>query len=174
MTHTQRLATLIGDKYACLVQLRDLGLKQKESIESSDLARLLRLLATKQHFLGVLHGIERSLAPFRDEDPEGRVWSTAEDRVRCAEQAAACRVLLDQIVGQERENEGLMLAQREAAAERLHVVEARSRAGTAYRQHMRGRAPDGGDRAARASAGPDCWAQGAATTALDVSSDIHY
>lgn len=175
MTDTEQLAKLIEDKHACLAQLHALAQRQQELIEGGDMKQLLRLLAAKQHFIATLQRLERDLAPYRDEDPEARQWRSAEDRTRCAAQAAACRELLNGIVHMETSNEALMTQRWHAAADRLRQIHAQVRAGGAYRSHTQGRErPHGRQSQAEVLAPGRQRAEEnrPPSTTLDLSSDI--
>lgn len=176
MTHTEQLAALVEKKHAYLVQLRDLGVRQRELIEANEMTQLLRILPSKSLLIGALRRMEQELAPYRDEDPDARVWRSAEARARCAEKAAACSALLDAVVRQEKANETLMLQRRKTVADRLSQVHVAARASGAYRVHARGTAgtvppqseerhgSGGGDGAAVRAAAP--------SSGLDLSSNI--
>jgi hypothetical protein len=173
---TGQLAILVERKHCCLAQLRDLGLQQRRLIEEGDMAPLLRLLASKQHVIETLQSVEHDLGPFRNDDPEARVWDSPQDRARCAAQAAECRDLLEEVVRLERANESLMTHRRAAVADRLQQVHAAARASSAYRVHSRGSAGMPSDLKASAAPfpGPNYSAQGAAPARsnLDISSEI--
>ncbi|OHB77396.1 MAG: hypothetical protein A2W31_05945 [Planctomycetes bacterium RBG_16_64_10] len=129
---TDHLSDLIARKRACLAELRDLGRRQMALIETGSMTQLLKVLAAKQHLIGVLQGIEQALAPFRDQDPQQRRWRSPADRAQCAEQADLCGQLLREIVAQEKESEGRMLQRRDEAAARLRHVHAAAQARGAY------------------------------------------
>lgn len=133
---TDKLAALIEQKLRVLTQLRDVGMQQIELVESGDTTNLLKLLAAKQHLIGALQAAEGELAPFRDEDPEGRQWPTAEARTRCAAQAEECNHLLSQVVQLEKQSEDQMIARRDQVASQLHQVNSASRASGAYAAHQ--------------------------------------
>jgi hypothetical protein len=174
--HTEQLARLIDDKCCCLVQLRDLGGRQQQLIESGDLTQLLSLLANKQRLITLLQSIEGHLASFRHEDPESREWSSAHARERCAQQGLRCGELLDEILIQERRNETLMHQRKHSVADRLHQVHAQARASGAYRLHVRGKAQaESGPAGVGPTSGGDRHAVAQSVTratTLDLSSDI--
>jgi hypothetical protein len=128
---TEILSDRIERKLALLGQLRDLGRRQAELIEAGDLTQLLKLLSAKQRLLAALQSLERELDPFRDEDPDARVWISPAHRQQCAKNAAACEEMLQSIVEQERHSENQMRLRRDEAAARLdgaHSVTAAHRA----------------------------------------------
>lgn len=116
---TRRLAELVAQKHAVLTQLRELGLHQARLIESGELGELLKLLAVKQGCLQRLQLIERSLDPFRHQDPQSRAWDSPAERARCAAQADECEALLGEILRQEKFSELRLEARRDEAAQRL-------------------------------------------------------
>ena len=99
---TDILADLIRAKRECLLQLRDLGRKQWEFIDQGNMTALLDLLAVKQKSIIRLQRIEKTLDPFRRQDPEQRTWSAPEARAACAEQLEQCDVLLAEIIKNEK------------------------------------------------------------------------
>ena len=129
---TEILSERIEQKLALLSQLRDLGFHQAALIRAGDMTQLLKLLSAKQRLLAALQALERQLDPFRDDDPEARVWASAAHRQRCAEAAAACEALLRSIVEQERESESQMMRRRDEAAARLHGAQSAAEVHHAY------------------------------------------
>lgn len=131
-TQTDNLAELIAGKRACLTELRDLGRRQLELVESGDMTGLLSLLAVKQKSLARLQRLEKALDPFREQDPESRAWRTPEDRQRCAANVQECEALLGEIVTQEKHAEGVLVRRRDEAAERLQETHFAGQARGAY------------------------------------------
>ncbi len=129
---TELLAERMDQKLALLVQLRDLGLHQAALISAGDMNQLLKLLSAKQRLLAALQSVERQLDPFRNDDPEARIWPSAEHRRRCAVAANACEQLLGSIVAQERESESQMQRRRDEAAARLESAQFNAQVHHAY------------------------------------------
>ena len=129
---TDTLAELIRGKRDCLLQLREMGRRQLELIDSGEVTALLDLLAAKQQPLLELQQIERALDPFRDQDPDDRQWATPQDRDLCAEQLRQCETLLSEIVSQEKCSEGAMVRRRDAAAAKLQGAHLADQARGAY------------------------------------------
>ena len=129
---TDLLIALIAKKQECLAQMRDLGSRQLELIGEGDLTQLLKVLSAKQQVIGALQDIEKDLVPFGNQDPSKRQWRSAEDRTRCAEQAAACQNILGEIVLQEKESEKRLTKRRDAVAVQLHDAHAAGKARGAY------------------------------------------
>src|SRR4051812_12712197 len=95
---TETLATLIHRKVELLTLLKQLAEKQFTVIAREDTTLLLKLLAGKQSVVDQLQGIERDLMPFREEDPEARVWRSPEARQACQQEAAQAERLLQEIL----------------------------------------------------------------------------
>jgi hypothetical protein len=134
---TDHLFDLVARKCACLTELRELIRRQMELIDGGSMTRLLKVLAAKQHLLGTLQGIEQGLAPYRDQDPEARVWRSPARRAECAQQAARCQQLLHDIVTQEKDSAARMTRRRDAAASQLRATHAAARAHGAYQADKR-------------------------------------
>jgi hypothetical protein len=116
---TDVLRELIRLKRECLVQLRDMGNRQQALIDEGNMTALMEVLAAKQRPLLRLQRIERALDPFRRQNPEERVWQSADARAQCASQARECETLLAAIISQEKCCEAALVRRRDEAAERL-------------------------------------------------------
>lgn len=130
---TELLAELVAKRHACLTQLKAIGLKQAELIATSQIGELLRLLSGKQQLIAALQAIEQRLAPYHEEDPESRSWSSAEARAACAQQAEQCRVLLAEVLRLEQAGEQQMTVRRDEVAAQLQTASAATKARGAYR-----------------------------------------
>ncbi|MFZ5832860.1 MAG: hypothetical protein ACOY3P_22465 [Planctomycetota bacterium] len=135
---TDLLADLIRAKRSCLGQLRDLGRRQLEFIEEGEMSALLDLLATKQQVIASLQKLERALTPFRGEDPEQRVWRSADARRSCADDLGQCETLLSEILSQEKCSEGALERRRDASAAQLQGIHVASQARRAYTTSISG------------------------------------
>jgi hypothetical protein len=125
LIETDTLAELVRQRHACLRSLRDLGRQQLELIEAGELSHLLTLLAGKQRLLLDLQSAERSLDPFRQQEPSGRTWRSTDTRQQCARLAADCDSLLAEIVDQEQRGEAAMSRRRDqtaASLEHFHIA----------------------------------------------------
>lgn len=134
---SDKLAELIAQRQACLVQMHKLSVKQGELVSSGEMGALLRLLSIKNQLLVALQATEQQLAPFHDQDPETRVWANAAARERCARQAAECQTLLAEIMDMERDNEQKMTERRDQVASQLQAAQSASTARRAYQVHQR-------------------------------------
>jgi hypothetical protein len=129
---TDRLAELVRRKHLCLTQLRDLGRQQCDVVEQGDVNDLLRILGAKQLLITSMQEVERALDPFRQQDPESRVWRSSTDREACAVLVADCERIYRSILEQERESEGHLRRRRDSAAERLAEARAADEVRGAY------------------------------------------
>jgi hypothetical protein len=131
---TTQLAGLIAKRRRCLEHLVELGRTQAELVAASNMTDLMRLLAAKQQLIVALQGLENQLAPFHDEDPDSRQWSSPEERARCAADADRCRQLIVEVLSLEQAGERQMIVRRDEAAAQLRTVGAAGRIREAYRQ----------------------------------------
>ncbi len=129
---TDLLADLLTRKHRCLVELREMGLRQLEFVRKGEINRLLDLLSAKQSAMVQLQRIERELDPFRDQEPESRQWRTPADRRRCAEFLTQCETILAEIIGQEKRSESELVRRRNEVATQLQGAYTASKAHGAY------------------------------------------
>jgi flagellar biosynthesis/type III secretory pathway chaperone len=129
---TANLTKLLANKCELLTQLRELGTRQFQSIETADLSQLLSLLAAKQRLISRLQSIEQELDPYRMQLPEERFWANEADRHRTAELAATCQRLLADVVEIEKHSENRLVLRRDEAATRLQAAHFASQARQAY------------------------------------------
>lgn len=137
---TTLLADLISKRRRCLVQLRDLGVRQGELISTGNMSDLLRLFAAKQQLIAALQTIEKQLIPFHEEDPDARRWESADARAACARDADDCRRLIEEVMAMETAGEQQMSARRDDVAHQLRTVAAAGRVREAYQAHDAGAA----------------------------------
>ena len=131
---THRLAELIRQKHGVLVQLRDLAGRQLTLIDEGDMTALLGLLATKQKLLAGIQQLERQLDPFRDQDPDSRIWRNPADREQASQMAAQCASMLEETMKLETQGETALSSRRDEAATRLQAASGASHARQAYLQ----------------------------------------
>jgi len=129
---TTRLAGLITAKQQVLEILVQLGRKQVALIAAGDMTSLLKLLAGKQSVMSHLQMIEQAMAPFRDEDPESRVWESPTHRMACQARADQCNDLLREAMQLEQTAEAEMVKRRDSAQVALTSVQAAADARAAY------------------------------------------
>ena len=129
---TDILMQLVRARYTCLVQLRDLGRRQTELIGEDNVTGLLDVLSVKQKPLSDIQRIEKALNPYREQDPEQRLWQSHDDREACARLVQQCELLLKEIVVQEKRCEETMVQKRDATAIRLQQLRSAGQAQGAY------------------------------------------
>lgn len=129
---TTRLTALIAAKQQVLEILVQLGHKQVSLITAGDMTSLLKLLAGKQSVMSHLHMIEQAMTPFRDEDPEARVWESPAHRAACQARAEQCNGLLREAMRLEQTAETEMVKRRDTAQASLTSVQAAADARAAY------------------------------------------
>lgn len=119
MRPTDQLFELIRKKHQVLSQLREVGLRQLELVEGGDVSTLLTLLGAKQQLITGLQTLEQELAPFYSEEPDRRIWHSAEHRAECARKADQCNMILKEVVALEKRVAERMSARRNEVAEQL-------------------------------------------------------
>jgi hypothetical protein len=129
---TDRLAALIAAKLQVLEILAHLSRRQLAMIAAGEMTALVKLLASKQTVMSQLQTLEQQLAPFRGDDPEVRVWRSADDRSACQAKADRCNALLAESLALEKQAEEAMLRRRDAAAVALVATQAATDARAAY------------------------------------------
>jgi hypothetical protein len=130
--NTERLAALITTKQQVLEILVDLSRRQLSLIAGGDMTTLIKLLAGKHTVMSQLQILEHELTPFRGEDPEQRVWTSASERTACQVRAEQCNALLTQAMALEQQAEAAMIDRRNGAAAALSAVRAGSDVKAAY------------------------------------------
>lgn len=132
---TEILSSLIDKKYEVLSLLRQLARAQIKIVQSGDITRLMKLLATKQNVLNQLQNLERQLDPFRSQDPDSRQWASSECRQKTRDMSTRCESLLSEIMLVEKQCEGELVVRRDAAATRLQGLHSLTQATDAYLSH---------------------------------------
>jgi hypothetical protein len=140
MQSTKRLAELISDKRQVLVQLRDIGERQNDIVSAGDIGTLLKLLSTKQQLISALQALEHELKPYYGQEPDRRAWQSADERASCAQQAAECNALLEEVVRLEKRSADRLTARRNEVAQQLQQVHAASHVRSAYEAQRRNHA----------------------------------
>ncbi len=132
---TDELAELIANKREVLEQLRQLARHQGDLIAAGELPKLMSVLAAKDALLRQLLDLEQQLNPFRQEDPEQRVWRDSEARRRCQLVAARCDSLLSELMLLEKQGEQDLCRRRDETAQQLQGMHAAGEARQAYGAH---------------------------------------
>ena len=129
---TTRLAQLVDCKLQILELLSRLARQQLEMIGAGDMTPLLKLLAAKQSVMDQLQKVERQLDPFREQDPDARVWPSAAEREFCQHKVERCNALVAEMLQLERQGETEMMRRRDVAAAQLAGAHSASEARLAY------------------------------------------
>jgi hypothetical protein len=129
---TEQLAALVAAKQHVLEILVQLSKRQLEVIGTGDISLLMKVLSAKQTVMNQLQTIEGEMKPFRDENPEERVWRSAEDRTACQARAERCNALLAEALALEQQAEQAMVEKRDAAGATLAAVQTAADARFAY------------------------------------------
>jgi hypothetical protein len=129
---TDSLAKLIDRKLQVLNQLHQLSLRQVQFVEQGDVSSLIGLLAAKQRLLHPLQSIEDGLAPYRDQDPDGRAWRSPQHRQRTREVVDQCESVLRDIVRLETLCEQELVRRRDVTAAQLRGAQDAAQAVQAY------------------------------------------
>ncbi len=138
MHDTAVLGDLIRRKHQVLTQLRDIGRRQAQLVETVDVGIVLKLLAVKQELITALQEIEHRLKPHYGQDPDQRTWSSVEYRAECARLATDCNAMLAEIVQLEKLGAEKMTARRNEVAEQLQQVHVANHVRNAYEAQRRG------------------------------------
>jgi hypothetical protein len=132
--NTDKLVENLMQKREVLSQLRQLADLQSALVGGGDSRKLLGLLATKEKLLQALKKVEASLDPFRDEDPDDRVWRSPAERQAARGIAEECNSLLAEIMEIDQSDEERLIARRDVNAEARRRVRTTKLAITAYSQ----------------------------------------
>lgn len=129
---TDLLASLIGQKHEVLEKLRQLSRRQSDLIQGADMTGLMNVLAVKQLLINQLTDLEQRLNPFRDQDPDQRVWRSHEERTRCRQMSERCAAMLQEVMLIEKQCEGELRTRRDDVAHRLDTSHFAAEARAAY------------------------------------------
>ena len=129
---TEVLAQLINAKFQLLSQLRQLSVRQADVVSGDDMSRMIHLLAVKQKLLNTLEELEHRLDPFRDQDPDRRVWSSAGRREQVREVSEQCDAMLLEIMGIERGCESQLIQRRDQTADEIQGMHFSAQVANAY------------------------------------------
>jgi hypothetical protein len=131
-TKTEQLAALVAAKQHVLEILVQLSRRQLEVIATGDMTLLMKVLSAKQTVMSQLQTIEREMTPFRDENPDERVWRSPEDRTACQARAERCNSLLTEALRLEQQAEQAMVEKRDATGATLAAMQTAADARMAY------------------------------------------
>lgn len=117
------LSQLIEQRWCLLEQLLEISHRQIDAIKGSRMTELMRILSEKQAPLNQLTQLADRLRPAAQEDPNARVWGSAEQRNRCREQQEECEKMHLELLAIEAECESTLLQSREDLEQQLQRVD---------------------------------------------------
>ncbi|QDU93970.1 flagellar export chaperone FlgN [Lignipirellula cremea] len=132
MMDTDRLAELIDAKREVLTRLRQFARRQVEVVAEEDLTRLFSLLAAKQTLVDELTRLETELNPFRNQQPEDRVWRSPEARDACRESVQSCEAIYRELLLLEKQGAADLSERRDHIARQLDGAHSAAKARRAY------------------------------------------
>ena len=94
--YTEFLLHCLQERLKLLKAIRSLSDSQSQAALHGDVEVTLGLLARKQSLLEELSVLQSRLQPYHMDNPEDRVWLSAERRVYCQQISEECRHLLNQ------------------------------------------------------------------------------
>ena len=130
---TEQLSELIQQKSVLVRELHKLVSKQQAMIRDQEVD-LIPLLAVKQKVLEALTVVDRSMDPFRQQDPETRRWVSPEARIACRQEAERCETLFREVLLMENDCTRTLQEQQMKTREQLQGAVAAGHASRAYQQ----------------------------------------
>lgn len=130
---TERLAQLVHQKATLVRELHKLVSKQQQMIREQEVD-LIPLLAVKQRVLEALNDVDRTMDPFRQQDPEQRRWVSLEARAHCRDEAEQCEALFRQVLMIENDCTLTLQKQQQKTREQLQGVALSGQASRAYQR----------------------------------------
>jgi len=130
---TTQLATLIAAKHDVLVQLQQIMREESQIENNASLAHIEVAVHRKKTLVDELLSLEAQLNPFRDQDPESRVWESPAAREQCRQTEVRCCAMLSEILAHEKKAEAALIERREETASQLQQSRAATQARNAYR-----------------------------------------
>ena len=130
--YTDFLLHSMHQRCELLEALKILAESQAIAASHAEIDLTLGLLGRKQALLEELAGVQLKLKPYFNDDPEQRVWKSAEHRHRCRELADQGQRLLQETMQLEQEALQEMTSRRDAVAAQLQDGKDSILAHTAY------------------------------------------
>lgn len=130
---TDQLVQLIDQKHEVLTQLLTLSQYQLRLAGHDDhISDLMRVLSAKQTLIERLTRIDRTIDPFRQQDPEARLWRSSSERTKCAQTSKQCEVILSELKAIEQRSTEVVSTHRDEIAAMLRETHTSSDSVTAY------------------------------------------
>ncbi|MCA9158388.1 MAG: hypothetical protein KDA72_08680 [Planctomycetales bacterium] len=130
--YTDILLHCMQERCDLLEALKTLAESQANAASHTEIDLTLGLLGRKQGLLEELADVQLRLKPYFNDDPEQRVWKSAEHRQRCRRLADQCQRLLQETMQLEHEALQEMTLRRDAVAAQLQDGKDSILAHTAY------------------------------------------
>ncbi|MHC2067404.1 flagellar protein FlgN [Bremerella sp. T1] len=133
LEETDQLVQLIDQKHEVLTQLLTLSQYQlRLAGHDSHIDDLMRVLAAKQTLIERLTRIDRTMDPFRQQNPESRVWRSASERTQCSQKAKQCEVLLTELKQLEHKSTEVVASHRDEISKLLRETHTSVDSASAY------------------------------------------
>ncbi|MEW4562233.1 hypothetical protein AB1K70_06885 [Bremerella sp. JC770] len=130
---TDQLVQLIDKKHEVLTQLLTLSQYQLRLAGHSDhIDDLMRVLVAKQTLIERLTNIDRTMDPFRQQNPDARVWRSASERTQCSQKAKHCEVLLTELKQLEQKSTEIVTTHRDEISKLLQETHTAADSASAY------------------------------------------
>lgn len=130
--YTEFLLHCMQERCDLLEALKTLAESQAVAASHAEIDLTLGLLGRKQALLEELAGVQHKLKPYFSDDPEQRVWRSAEHRQLCRRLADQCQRLHQETMQLEHEALQEMTSRRDAVAAQLQDGKDSILAHTAY------------------------------------------
>lgn len=133
---TDQLVQLIDQKQEVLTQLHTLSKYQlRLAGHDEHVNDLMRVLAAKQTLIERLTRIDRQMDPFRQQNPETRLWRSASERQRCSQTARQCEILLTELKQMEQQSTDAVATHRDEIARMLRETHTANDSVNAYNNY---------------------------------------
>lgn len=129
---TSELRKCLERQLEILSALLLLAQQQADCLGADDVEVLLSMLARKQPLLAELLELQEKLRPYREQDPEQRVWTSTAQREHCQQLVANCTQVHQEILRLEASTLTVLEQHRNAIAAQLQDGRDATLAHTAY------------------------------------------
>lgn len=130
--YTDLLLQCMQQRCELLEALRTLAESQAMNVDQTEIDLTLSVLGRKQALFEELAEVQQKLQPYLQDDPESRLWSSAEQRHQCRQLAQRGQQLLQETMHIEQQTLQEMTSRRDAVAAQLQDGQDSILAQTAY------------------------------------------
>jgi len=116
---TKKLQELGDLKLHLLRAARELSIQQVEVMQSDDVATLLTVLSRKSEILDTLKTLQKELDPYRNQEPEDRIWDSPDEQASCRKTFEQIDRLLEELSQMDNLALDQMTQQRDAMASQI-------------------------------------------------------